>query len=224
LDPGQPLGTGLYLDYLRSLDLAGSSWRPARAGDQFTIDSVKFEVLHPSSEWVTHELQPNENSVVLRITYGCFKGIFAGDIGLPVESLLTSEIGEADLLKVAHHGSPGSTGQAWLDAVSPRLAVISVGQNRFGHPAPSVLQRFEAAGIPVFRTDRGGTVTIRSDGRYFESVQGDATTLSERLLRLMRPLLRSGGASSTGRGNIRKHRVNLPACSSTLREGKSNER
>ncbi len=213
LDPGQPLGTNLYLDYLRAIDLAGSNWRPARAGDSFVLDSVEFEVLHPSAEWIAHQLKPNENSVVLRVSYGCFQVLLTGDIGLPVESVLAATVGAADLLKVAHHGSAGSTGQLWLDSVSPGLAVISVGQNRFGHPAHAVLERFEDAQIPVFRTDAGGTVTIRSDGRYFESVQGGATSLSERILNVIRPLLRSSGASSNGEENIGKRRVSLPACS-----------
>ncbi len=215
LDPGQPLGTGLYLDYLRAIDVAGSDWRPARAGDSFVLDSVEIEVLHPSSDWIAHELQPNENSVVLLVKYRCFEALLTGDIGLPVESALAERVGKVDLLKIAHHGSAGSTGQAWLDLVSPRLAVISVGKNRFGHPAPAVLERLEDAQIPVFRTDAGGAVTIRSDGRYFESVQGGAGSLSERLLRMMRPLLRSRGTSSSKRENISTRRVSLPACSKT---------
>ena len=213
LDPGQPLGTDLYLDYLRAIDLAGSDWRPARAGDTFVLDSVDFEVLHPSSDWISHQLQPNENSVVLRVKYRCFEALLTGDIGLPVESLLQPSSGPVDLLKIAHHGSAGSTSQSWLDAVKPGLAVISVGKNRFGHPAPSVLERLENAQVPVLRTDQGGTVTIRSDGRYFETVHGSSTSYSARLLWMIRPLLRSSGSSSSRNGNIHSQRVRLPACS-----------
>ncbi len=215
LDPGQPIGTNLYLEYLRSLDVAGAEWRAARAGDSFVIDSVQFEVLHPSSDWIAHEISPNENSVVMRVTYRCFRALLTGDIGRSAESVLQGTIGEADLLKVAHHGSAGSTDNFWLDAVSPRLAIISVGKNRFGHPSPSVLGRLDEAGVPVFRTDVGGTVTIRSDGSYFESVQGEATNLLESLLWLIRPWLRSNGSSSSRSWNTQKRRVNLPACSST---------
>ena len=212
LDQGQPIGTNLYLDYLSTLDFAGTRWRPARAGDSFVIDSVEFEVLHPSSEWISREVSPNENSVVLRITYRCFTALLTGDIGGPAESALEEKVGKVDLLKVAHHGSAGSTDAAWLEAVSPRLAVISVGRNRFGHPAPEVLDRLEAASVPVFRTDMGGTVTIHSDGSYFESVQGEATSLLGRLLWLIRPWLRSSGSSSSKSGISRRQRVNLPVC------------
>jgi competence protein ComEC len=214
LDPGQPRGTDLYLEYLRSIDIAGSAWRPARAGDAFVIDSVLFEVLHPSADWFARQLEPNENSVVLRLTYGCLTALFTGDIGSPVESELAASVGEAALLKVAHHGSDGSTNQAWLRAVRPRLAVISVGPNRFGHPAPELLSRLADAEVPVFRTDQGGTVTIRSDGSYLESVQGEAINLSEKLLWLIQPWLRSSGSSSNGKRSIRRQRVSLPDCSS----------
>jgi competence protein ComEC len=215
LDPGQPIGTDLYLDYLRSLDLVGSEWRVARAGDSFVIDSVRFEVLHPSREWISREISPNENSVVLRVTYRCFKVLLTGDIGKTAESILQDIVGEADVLKVAHHGSAGSTDESWLEAVKPRMAVISVGRNRFGHPSPEVLRRLESASASVFRTDIGGTVTIRSDGSYFESVQAETTSLSERLLWLIHPWLRSSGSSSSKKGNTRRQRVTLPACSLT---------
>ncbi len=215
LDPGQPIGTDLYLDYLRALDVAGATWRPARAGDSFVIDSVLFEVLHPSSEWMSEQLQPNENSVVMRVTHRCFRAILAGDIGHPVEKLLAPTVGVADFLKVAHHGSGGSTDQLWLDSVRPRMAAISVGRNSFGHPAPEVLRRLTEAEIPVFRTDQGGTVTIRSDGRYLESVQGEANSFLESLLWTIQPWLRSRGSFSKDKRNTRRLRVTLPACSST---------
>ncbi|UCG87410.1 MAG: DNA internalization-related competence protein ComEC/Rec2, partial [Gemmatimonadota bacterium] len=147
LDPGQPLGTGLYLEYLETIDAVGSEWRPARSGDEFSLDSVRFEVIHPTNRWLERQLIPNENSLVVRITHGCFTALLAGDIGLPAESALVEQVGEADLLKVGHHGSAGSTGAAWLDAVQPRAAVVSVGPNRYGHPAESVMERLRSRRI-----------------------------------------------------------------------------
>ncbi len=215
LDPGQPLGTSLYLEYLQLLDGLGAEWRPARAGDVLTLDSVTFEVLHPSADWMAGQLEPNENSVVLRVSYGCFSAVLTGDIGWPAESALVATVGHADLLKVGHHGSAGSTADAWLDAVRPRAAVISVGPNRYGHPAPSVLSRLRTRDIPVFRTDRGGTVTILSDGRYLEIVQGKPNTLMEALRCLIQPLLRSSGSSWSKSSCTRKRPVSLPICSTT---------
>ncbi len=217
LDPGQPLGSKLYLEYLETLDRVGSEWRAVRAGDVLQFDSVTMMVLHPSSHWINQKLEPNDNSVVLRVIHGCFTALLAGDIGWPAESLLLASVGEADLLKVGHHGSAGGTTDAWLGAVKPRAAVISVGSNGYGHPAPATLGRLESRGVAVYRTDRGGTVTVRSSGRYFQITQDEPTTLLETLGCLTELLLRSRDSSSSKRSCIRKPPVSLPSCSTISR-------
>ena len=70
-----------------------------------------------------------------------------------------------DLLKVGHHGSRWSTGDAWLGALAPTVAIISVGRNDYGHPAPATLARLRVHEVAVHRTDREGTVTVVTDGR-----------------------------------------------------------
>ena len=71
----------------------------------------------------------------------------------------------ADVLKVAHHGSSTSSTDAFLDAVRPRLALISVGQrNRYGHPSPEILRRLDDHHVDVLRTDRDGGIVVRTDG------------------------------------------------------------
>jgi competence protein ComEC len=216
MDPGQPLGTALYLEYLEALDGVGSEWRAARAGDVVTVDSVTFEVLHPTGKWIDGQLLPNENSLVLRLDYGCFSALLTGDIGEPVEDALLREVGEADVLKVGHHGSAGGTTSEWLRAVNPKVAVISVGANSYGHPAKAVLQRLESREIRTFRTDRGGTVTIRTDGRYFETGQHEGPKrLTETLTCLIQPLLRLSDSSWSRNGCTRRPAVSLPSCSTT---------
>jgi len=75
----------------------------------------------------------------------------------------------ADVLKVGHHGSSTSTTDAFLAAVSPRVALVSVGaKNSYGHPSPDVMHRLAAAGAEVLRTDRVSTVIVRTDGRLLE--------------------------------------------------------
>ncbi len=199
VEPGQPLGTPLYLDYLRTVDQAAVTWRPGRAGDTLVVDSVTLAVLHPTQSWVESHLAANENSVVLRVSFGGFDAVLTGDAGFPAESVLSLQAVSSEVLKVGHHGSAGASGDAWLDAVGPKVAVISVGENTYGHPSPETLGRLAARGIAVFRTDRGGTVTIRTDGRYFEVVQGASGSWLEGvrcLLQRLSPLKASSWSRS----------------------------
>jgi competence protein ComEC len=69
------------------------------------------------------------------------------------------------VLKVAHHGAGSGTSDQFLAAVTPRMAVISVGQdNDFGHPASDVLERLDASGVSILRTDRQGNIELTTDG------------------------------------------------------------
>ncbi len=217
LEPGQPLGTRLYLEHLVEVDERGLAWLPARAGDSLALDSVVVTVLHPTGAWIATELEPNENSVVLRVRYRGFSALLMGDAGTSVERRLAGSVGPVDLLKVGHHGSAGSTGDAWVQALRPRVAVISVGRNRYGHPDPGVLARLARHGARVFRTDRGGTVTVRSDGRYFEVIQGEPTSWLEAIRCRVRPLSRSSDSSSSRSGCTRPRRESFPTSSTTSR-------
>ncbi len=215
VEPGQPLGTPLYREFLRTVDEVGAAWRPARAGDTLTLDSVTLAVLHPAQPWVETHLAANENSVVLRVTYGAFDAVLTGDAGFPAESALIETVAESEVLKVGHHGSAGATSDALLDRVRPKVAVISVGENRYGHPSPEALGRLAARGMDVYRTDRGGTVTIRTDGRYFEVVQDPSGSRLEDVRCLVRRLLPSKASSSSRSGCIRPRPASYPTSSTT---------
>jgi competence protein ComEC len=218
LDPGQPLGTPQYLDLLRAADAAGTGWRAARAGDTVRMDSVTLAVLHPTAAWVATHLDPNENSLVVHLTYRDFDALLTGDAGLPAESLLVRAAAPSEVLKVGHHGSAGATGEAWLDVVRPTVAVISVGTgNRYGHPAPSLLRRLGARGIDIYRTDRGGTVTIHTDGRYFDVSQQPSVSWLEDLRCLIRGSLPSSGSSWSRNACIPPRRASFPTSSTTSR-------
>ena len=216
LEPGQPLGDRLYLEHLAAVDAGGIRWVPARQGDTVILDSVVVAVLHPTEAWVATQLDPNENSVVLRVRYRGFVALLTGDAGHMTEDRLVPGVGRADLLKVGHHGSAGSTGEAWLEAVRPTAAVISVGENRYGHPNPGVLDRLTRRGIAVFRTDQGGAVTVRSDGRYLEIAQGEPTTFLEALRCRVSTLSRSSGSSSSRSSCTPRPRASFPTSSTTL--------
>ena len=109
----------------------------------------------------------NDASIVLRIDYGKTSFLFTGDAEDWSEYMMIDAGAElrADVLKVGHHGSRTSSTAEFLEAVSPALAVISVGKdNGYGHPAAEVLDRLEAAGALVLRTDELGTIILTSDG------------------------------------------------------------
>jgi len=165
LEPGEPLGRPLYLEFLAAVEASGARWHPARAGDRVEVDGVVLEVLSPDSLWMRLPLDVNDHGVVLRVTYGAERLLFQADAGLPVEGRLAGRVGPVELLKVGHHGSRTATSDAWLDELAPREAVISVGRgNHYGHPAPEVVARLAAHGVTVFRTDERGTITFTTDG------------------------------------------------------------
>jgi len=105
---------------------------------------------------------------VMRIRFGKHTFLLCGDAERPVEyrMLEENELAATDVLKVGHHGSHTSSTQAFLNAVRPVFALISVGQdNSYGHPHADVMDRILDTGAVVYRTDLDGLVSIRSDGR-----------------------------------------------------------
>ena len=131
-------------------------------GDRLRIRGSSLLFLGPLDE-----ARGNEGSLVCRWDAGPARFLLTGDAGFPSERVLLAWGSElrSDVLKVGHHGSAESTGDEWLQAVEPRLAVVSCGrENTFGHPAAEVLERLEAAGVTVSRTDHSGMVTIWLEG------------------------------------------------------------
>jgi len=165
VEPAADVSDPRYTAFLERLLTDRVPWHPARAGEQFTLDGVRFTVLHPTPGWTHWGEDVNEDSLVLLVEYGDFQAMFAGDAGFPAESAMAVRLRTVDLLKVGHHGSRGSTGDAWLDALAPRAAVISLGRNDYGHPAVATLERLRAHGVAVHRTDREGTIAVVTNGR-----------------------------------------------------------
>jgi competence protein ComEC len=111
----------------------------------------------------------NANSIVMRLDYGDFSMLLAGDAEAQTEDRLTSKDLNlaANVLKVAHHGSKYATTENFLRRVKPEAAIISTSEaNRYGHPAPTVLQHLKAAGVgKLYRTDLQGDISITTTGR-----------------------------------------------------------
>ena len=174
IEPAVPVPDSLYLALLDRVAAGGIRWHPGRAGDRWEVDGVRFRLLHPDTTWTGWREDLNEDSLVLLLEYGSFRALFAGDAGLPVEARLRGRVGHVDLLKAGHHGARAATGDAWLAELSPRAVVISVGRrNRYGHPSPPTLDRIATARAELWRTDRDGTVSVRTDGRHVAVWAGD---------------------------------------------------
>ena len=141
-------------------------------GDRLRLDSIDLQVLWPDRDAVPRDppdggTSINNVSIVLLGTFGAQRFLLAGDIEQEIDPILLARgLPRVDLLKVAHHGSRTSSTDAFLDAVRPRVAIVSVGAvNPYGHPAPETLERIEARGARLYRTDRNGTVEATLDGR-----------------------------------------------------------
>lgn len=134
--------------------------RTLKAGDKIELEKdIMIEVLYPINEKFEDQ---NNNSMVLRLKYGEFKMLFTGDIEQKAEKdILEKKIDvSATILKVAHHGSKGSTTEEFLKKVNPQIAVIGVGKNNFGHPSREVLKRLEKYEVTTYRTDQNGEICI----------------------------------------------------------------
>ncbi|MGQ9489165.1 MAG: ComEC/Rec2 family competence protein [Anaerolineae bacterium] len=152
--------------WLERLQARGIARVYALRGMRLLVGDLLISVLHPGPEPLTGTASDdNNNAIVLRLDFGRFSVLLTGDAEREAEeALIAAGLPlHADVLKVGHHGSNGSTSAAFVAAVQPRLAVISVGQgNPFGHPHPAVLERL--AGIEIRRTDQHGRIEVASDG------------------------------------------------------------
>ena len=150
---------------------AGAEIFYAGAGDHWEAEGVRFTVLFPS-HFVQYG-EGNDQSLILRVDSGSFCALFTGDLGEEGERRLLQHYGssldEVDYLKVGHHGSRYSSSADFLAGTTPRAAVISCGRgNPYGHPTAETLERLQAAGAKVYRTDRDGAVSLilNPDGQY----------------------------------------------------------
>lgn len=153
-----------YVNLLRVLKLRGQTITHPNPGTRFNMNGAQVEILAPQS--LDYD-DLNDTSICLRVDYGAHSFVFTGDAEEASERLMLSagvNLG-ATVLKVGHHGSSSSTSDAFLRAVSPRYAVISVGaDNDYGHPTQAVLSRLSSIGAKVLRTDERGSITFTSDG------------------------------------------------------------
>ena len=165
--------SSVYKNFLLALKEKGIRLKAAKQGDVYSMadissveenDNTSFEILGPAGDDYD---DLNDWSVILKLTHGETSFIFTGDAEKRAENDVLDSGADvsADVLKVGHHGSSSSTGERFLSAVSPEIAVIQCGSgNSYGHPHAQVTELLYEYGVKTYRTDESGTVVVYSDG------------------------------------------------------------
>lgn len=162
-----PVTTGTtetFQSFVKYLAQRGKQITVPTAGETFALGGAQVQILGP----LRRAEDSNDNSIVLKVSFGATSFLFTGDAERAEEQdLLNAGVNlQSTVLKVGHHGSDTSTSYPFLRAVAPKYAVISVGTgNSYGHPTEAVLSRLRDAGVTTFRTDMQGEITAVSDGQ-----------------------------------------------------------
>lgn len=155
--------TKTYENFLDAADACGASLNAMQAGDSFQLGGAKVEVLGPVSEDAS---DLNNASLVLRLTYEDVSCLFTGDMEIPEETDILESGADvsADFLKVGHHGSDTSSGEAFIAAVRPKYAAVSCGvDNEYGHPCEEPMDRLKRYGTEVYVTAEEGDLVFAYD-------------------------------------------------------------
>ncbi len=182
-DAAFPQGSGIYDEALRAARESGVEWQRVDPGDSLTVDRVTMRFLAPDSLWTSTLSDPNDASTIAVVQFGTARFLLMGDAEAAEEEWLLRQGRNkvaADVLKVGHHGSSTSSSDAFLAAVAPALAVISVGaENSYGHPSADVLAALGRVDAQVMRTDLSGTIVIRTNGvRITAEAKGERWDIS----------------------------------------------
>jgi competence protein ComEC len=156
-----------YAKFAQTLSTTNTHVATVQAWDLIRFGDVQIEVLWPPAAIHANEPSRNNDSIVLRITFGRRSLLLTGDIEKSGESALVAAGKElkADVVKVPHHGSRTSSTAPFVAATKANVAIVSVGQySMFGHPHPDVVERWQANGAHVFTTGKCGTITVTTDG------------------------------------------------------------
>jgi competence protein ComEC len=183
--------TKFYDDYKQAVSSSGAHYEKAVPGMKVDLgNGALLTILAPTEPLFTRDQmktggnEPNANSIVTRLDYGSFSMLLPADAEDQTEHrMLTKDLNlQAQVLKIAHHGSKYATSDDFLKRVKPQIAIVSCGAwNRYGHPAQSVLDRLRAAGVKLYRTDLQGELTITTRGKDGDVVVKPAKETTEDL-------------------------------------------
>jgi competence protein ComEC len=161
MDPGCPDASPLYGDLRAAYRDDGVRVIHPRAGDSFSVGDLRLDVLSPSACFVGTSSDANNDAIVFRLSWREDTVLFATEPEEPAQqSMLDSGVSlHAEVLKVPHHGAATSLPE-FFQAVDATVAVVSVGENNYGHPVPATLDAIARTGAEIWRTDQHGTITV----------------------------------------------------------------
>lgn len=158
-----------FQDVMDAIDSKDLTVTTPQVGKEYKLGKAIITILSP----INKEYEDlNEYSVVVRLSYGETSFLFTGDAeSINENEMLSSyrDLLDVDVLKVAHHGSSSSNTQAFLNQVSPSIAVIMVGaNNKYGHPHDEVIDSLNEMNVSIYRADEDGTIVMTSDGKTIQ--------------------------------------------------------
>ena len=161
---GYPGDTATWMSFTDAVAARGLTLTQLQFPTELTWGNMQVYVLNPAGG-LDHP-ETNDASLVLRIDSGSVNYLFTGDINSTIEATVVARGTPvaSDILKVAHHGSASSSSAQFLAAADPQQAVISVGDNPYGHPSADTLSRLTAQGAVIWRTDQSGNILVSNDG------------------------------------------------------------
>ena len=161
--PKRTATTKTFKDVVNAIKSKGLRVTAPVPGQSFKLGGATCTILAPNGSGYENV---NNESIVIKVTFGNNSFLFTGDAEDVSEKEMLSKGYDlkADVLKIGHHGSSSSTTQGFLNKVSPKYAVVSVGKNSYGHPNKENMDRLKAKNISVYRTDECGTIVATSNG------------------------------------------------------------
>lgn len=151
----------IYERVLDAIETSNAQYVEPKNGEKRQVGPFYLEVLNPSTDLRN---DPNDDSIVTKISFLNFSGLFSGDASSRVEKdIIKDGIDlKADLLLMGHHGSKTSTSKEWIEAISPQVSIYSAGENNsYHHPSIEIMERLNEMNIPIYGTTKNGTITIQ---------------------------------------------------------------
>lgn len=166
-DSGYPSTSSTYERMLTTIDQKNIKFIIPTSGKTIDLDpAITIDVLSPDG---SNQGEIHDNMLVLRLSYDNTSFLLAGDMPETLETKISSSLQPTTILKVGHHGSNTSSSESFLSIIRPEVAIISVGAgNSYGHPTTGALNRLQAVGAEVYRSDLSGTITVITDGNTYQ--------------------------------------------------------